>query len=124
LIKEQKLHSIFPKKIYFMIKLITIVLIYTSLLFGSIDDDIEAIEQAPIEDRFKLMNELKDKIAKMQEEKRMESIDKLKLVTNGELITLDTNETNSTDIDNNKKNILIERINSSIQEHSIGEDND
>jgi len=104
-----------------MIRLIYIVLIYTLLLFGSIDDDIEA---APIEDRFKLMNELKDKIAKMQEERRMESIDKLKLATNGELIRVDNNDTNSTDVDDNKKSILIERINSSIQEHSLGGDND
>jgi len=107
-----------------MIRLIYIVLIYTLLLFGSIDDDIEAIQKAPIEDRFKLMNELKDKIAKMQEERRMESIDKLKLATNGELIRVDNNDTNSTDVDDNKKSILIERINSSIQEHSLGGDND
>jgi len=105
-----------------MIRLIYIVLIYTLILFGSIDDDIEAIQKAPIEDRFKLMNELKDKIAKMQEERRMESIDKLKLATNGELIQIDSNETNNTN--NSKKSILIERINSSIQEHSFGVDND
>ena len=105
-----------------MIRLIYIVLIYTLALFGSIDDDIEAIQKAPIEDRFKLMNELKDKIAKMQEERRMESIDKLKLATNGELIQIDSNETNNTN--NSKKSILIERINSSIQEHSFGVDND
>jgi len=106
-----------------MIRLIYIVLIYTLALFGSIDDDIEALQKAPIEERFKLMNELKEKIAKMQEERRMESIDKLKLVTNGELITLDSNDTNNS-IDDNKKSILIERINSSIQEHSLGGDND
>jgi len=106
-----------------MIRLIYIVLIYTFALFGSIDDDIEAIQKAPIEDRFKLMNELKEKIAKMQEERRMESINKLKLATNGELITLDSNDTNNS-TDDNKKSILIERINSSIQEHSLGGDND
>lgn len=102
-----------------MIRLITIILIYTILLFGSIDDDIEAIQKAPIEDRFKLMNELKDKIAKMQEERRMESINKLKLATNGELITKDTNSTdrNNSNTKENIKKIFIEHINATIIEH-------
>ena len=78
-----------------MIRVLFIISIFISILFSSIDDEIEAINKAPIEDRFKLMNRLKEKIAKMQEKKRLESIEKLKDSTNGELIIQDRNSSKS-----------------------------
>jgi len=105
-----------------MIRLISIIIIYTILLYSSIDDEIDRIQNAPIEERFKLMNRLKEKIAKMQEEKRMESIEKLKLVTSGELIRADKNSTQKIGKEH-IENILIEHINRAIKEQ-VGEDND
>jgi hypothetical protein len=105
---------------FIMARLASILLIYTILLYSSIDDEIDKIQKAPIDERFKLMNELKEKIAKMQEDRRMESINKLKSVTNGELITLDINSSKKKYI----KKVFIEHINSSITEHSRGADDD
>ena len=78
-----------------MIRVLFIISISISILFSSIDDEIEAINRVPVEDRFKLMNRLKEKIAKMQEKKRLESIEKLKHSTNGELIIRDRNNSKS-----------------------------
>jgi len=105
-----------------MDKIIFIIIIYTIFIQASIDDEIDKIQNAPIEERFKLMNKLKEEIAKMQEERRMESIEKLKIATDGELITVDKNSTESRD-KKHIKNILIEHININIKEIRGG-DND
>jgi len=107
-----------------MIRCIWLILLYTLLLSASIDDEIDRIQNAPIKERFKLMNRLKEKIANMQEEKRMESIKKLKLATNGELITISDTNSSESRAKKHIKDILIEHINTSIKEYSKGVDDD
>lgn len=50
-------------------------------LCANIDAQIEAIQKAPIEERFKLMNAFKKEVVHMQEEERISAIHKLKSVT-------------------------------------------
>jgi len=46
-------------------------------LYADIDAKIKAIQNAPVHERFKLMNALKREVAKMQEKERIEAISKL-----------------------------------------------
>lgn len=89
-----------------VLKLIMIAFLLSTLLYASIDDEIEAIQKAPIEQRFKLMNALKKRIVQMKEEKRMTTIEKLQSATHGELIEREednqTQEQNSTDVSKEK----------------------
>ena len=50
-------------------------------LCASIDSQIEAIQKAPIEERYKLMNAFKKEVIHMQEEERISAIRKLKSIT-------------------------------------------
>jgi len=111
-------------------KLITILYLCSILIHASIDDEIEAIQKAPVEQRFELMNALKRKITKMKEEERMNTINKLQEATQGkEIKTEDSNlsqENNSsisqTHIENNHHihNIQEELIETA-QEESFNE---
>jgi len=105
-----------------LVKIFMIILLYNAMLYGSIDDEIEAIQQAPVEERFKLMNELKKKIVQMKEDKRMQSIKKLQQATNGELI-LDKNSSSNIDrkIENRTQDILDNRVDTGLEEHDGGE---
>ena len=60
-----------------MIKVIILTLWY-SLLFADIDAEIEAIQNASVQERFKLMNTFKQKLIQMRQEERSNAIDKLK----------------------------------------------
>ena len=68
-------------------KFIGILYLCHVFLYASIDDEIEAIQNSPIEQRFELMNALKRKITKMKEEERMQTIEKLQSSTQGEVIS-------------------------------------
>jgi len=48
---------------------------------NSIDSEIEAIQKAPVAERFKLMNALKKKLVKMKEKERLEALSKLRAST-------------------------------------------
>ena len=50
-------------------------------LYASIDARIEAIQNAPVEERFMLMNAFKKEVIHMQEEERIDAITKLKSIT-------------------------------------------
>lgn len=50
-------------------------------LYANIDTRIEAIQNASIEERFKLMNIFKKEMVQMKEEERMDAITKLKAIT-------------------------------------------
>jgi len=66
--------------------MILFLLLWGSLnspLFATIDAQIEAIQKAPIEERFKLMNAFKKEIVQMQEQERIKAIMKLKSITTG-----------------------------------------
>ncbi|MEA2049051.1 MAG: hypothetical protein U9O64_11480 [Campylobacterota bacterium] len=53
----------------------------TLSLCANIDAQIEAIQKAPIGERFKLMNAFKKEVIQMQEEERISAIHKLKSIT-------------------------------------------
>lgn len=50
-------------------------------LFANIDAQIEAIQKAPVEERFKLMNAFKQEIVQMQEKERIDAMSKLQSIT-------------------------------------------
>ena len=50
-------------------------------LYADIDARIEAIQNAPVEERFMLMNAFKKEMLNMQEEERIDAITKLKSIT-------------------------------------------
>lgn len=52
-----------------------ILISYTSA--NSIDEQIKAIQNAPVKERFKLMNQFKKNLIQMQENKRIEAVKKL-----------------------------------------------
>ena len=56
-------------------------LFLTLPLCANIDAQIDAIRNAPIEERFKLMNAFKKEVIHMQEEERISAIRKLKSIT-------------------------------------------
>jgi len=58
-------------------KSIMLIILFFLPLWGDIDAQIEAIQQAPVSERFKLMNDFKKKIVKMKEKKRLKAIKKL-----------------------------------------------
>jgi len=58
-----------------------ILFIFLSLsLFANIDEQIEAIQKAPVSKRFMLMNAFKKKIVKMREKERIRAMSKLKSI--------------------------------------------
>lgn len=50
-------------------------------LYANIDARIEAIQNASVEERFKLMNAFKKEVVHMQEAERIDAITKLKIIT-------------------------------------------
>lgn len=103
-----------------------LLLFLNGILWGTtIDEEIEAIQQAPVEQRFELMNALKKKIVEMKEEERMQSIEKLQQATQGEVIDADSNETqeqNRTDmmtqkIEQHTRQIIENQRESIMEEH-------
>jgi len=58
------------------------ILFHMTLLWSkSIDAEIEAIQKAPVSERFKLMNILKKKLVKMKEKERIEALSRLRSST-------------------------------------------
>lgn len=57
------------------------LLLIPMLLGADIDAEIAAIQKAPVQERFKLMNALKHKLAKMKEKQRIEAMEKLQSKT-------------------------------------------
>ena len=53
-------------------------------LDANIDARIDAIQKAPLEERFRLMNQFKEEISHMNEEARIHAITKLKSITHSE----------------------------------------
>jgi len=63
-----------------MKKIIFFLFLYISL-FANIDSQIEAIQRAPVAERFKLMNTFKKEIIQMQEKERIQAMSKLQSIT-------------------------------------------
>jgi len=53
-------------------------------LYANIDARIDAIQKAPVEERFMLMNQFKQEISHMNEASRIDAITKLKSITKSE----------------------------------------
>lgn len=64
-----------------MMKTILLMILFLLPLWGDMDAQIEAIQRAPVAERFKLMNDFKKKIVKMHEEERLEAMTKLQTIT-------------------------------------------
>ncbi len=59
-------------------KITLILFVYTiTILHANIDEEIQAIRHAPITERYKLMNDFKKNLIKMNEKERMEALKKL-----------------------------------------------
>jgi biopolymer transport protein ExbB/TolQ len=56
----------------------TLALALSLPLYANIDDQIEAIQKAPLSKRFKLMNAFKQELIQMKEEEQLYAIKKLK----------------------------------------------
>jgi len=65
----------------FFISLFSILFLNLPLIANNIDTQIEAIQKAPIEERFKLMNSFKKEIVQMREEERIQAMSKLQSIT-------------------------------------------
>ena len=63
---------------------VIMISLLATLLYADIDSEIEAIQKAPVQERFKLMNALKHKLIQMREQERSAAIDKLKSITQKE----------------------------------------
>lgn len=64
-----------------LLKLIFFYSLISLLGYANIDSKIEAIQEAPVEERFRLMNAFKKEIIQMQEQERIEALTKLKNIT-------------------------------------------
>ncbi len=63
-----------------MIRLL--ILFIPLLLWGDVDAQIEAIQKASVQERYKLMNAFKNKLIKMREKERIQALQKLQKKTN------------------------------------------
>jgi len=86
-----------------------------TMLHADIDAQIDAIKNASVEERFKLMNAFKRNLLKMKEEERIKAITKL------------SEESNTTDakkaLDELKQNAKRRHIQKRLETHHIDEDN-
>ncbi len=57
------------------------LLLLPMLLLADIDEQIEAIQHAPLKERFKLMNAFKNRVIQMREEERLQALHKLQTMT-------------------------------------------
>ena len=106
-----------------MIRAIMISLLAT-LLYADIDSEIEAIQHAPIKDRFKLMNALKHKLIQMREQERSAAIDKLKSITKTAPTDLPKEEKNKVHIQKEIEQHIQEEIEHETENHGGKEDDD
>jgi len=83
-------------------------------LYADIDAKIKAIQNAPVHERFKLMNEFKREMAKMQEKERIEAISKLTSKSNNKQVKKVLKEL--------KKQQARKSIQVQMETHHLGED--
>ncbi|MDQ7047494.1 MAG: hypothetical protein Q9M39_07685 [Sulfurovum sp.] len=61
----------------FILKFLLLFILFTYPNYADIDAQIQAIQNASVKDRFKLMNAFKKRLMKMQEKERIEAVKKL-----------------------------------------------
>jgi len=96
------------------------LLLMPLLLFADIDAEIEAIQNAPIKERFKLMNAFKQKLIKMRELEREKAIKKLTAKTEN----AHPSDTTKKEIAHEIENGLEDEIDTEIENHEQREDDD
>lgn len=102
------------------LKLLLIMFSFIMLNALSIDEEIEAIQKAPVEERFKLMNALKKRIVQMKEEKRMNTIEKLQDATEGEVFVDEENNVTQDDNRTDRVKQKLEAHTQKVIEHHVG----
>jgi len=94
---------------------IWILLCTVSIVHADIDAQIDAIKNASIEERFKLMNAFKRNLLQMKEEERLKAIKKL---------SKESNKTNAKKaLEEMKENSTHTHIQDSLDYHHIDDDN-
>ena len=121
-----------------MLKSLYIILFLVSFflpLHANIDAQIQAIQRAPVSERFKLMNAFKQKMIQMQEEERIKAMKKIQSITRSkhadqafkELYTLEKkNNTKNPNRELARKKETDEQVENQIEEkiESEAENND
>ncbi len=64
-----------------LVRLLLLYVFFSVLEANSIDAQIEAIQKAPVSERFKLMNALKKRLVRMKEKERLDALSKLRSTT-------------------------------------------
>ena len=101
------------KHIFF--RLLFICILSTPLLYANIDAQIEAIKNASVEERFKLMNAFKKNLIKMKEEERIKAMTKLTIQSK--------NKHAKKALDELKQHTKRKEIQNRIEHHHIDDDN-
>jgi hypothetical protein len=101
-----------------VLRIVFVILIFISSLFcdESIDKQIEAISKAPLKDRYRLMNELKQKIANMKKRERIKAM--LSISKSSKKFS---EKNRGTDLNTTNKLILEESIDLQISQQIEGE---
>lgn len=119
-------------------KYLSIILITVSLvvpLHADIDAQIQAIQSAPVSERFKLMNAFKQKMIQMKEEERIKAMKKIQSITRSKHADKafrelqahkKTKQTKTSDRELTRKNETDEQVENQIEEkiESEAENND
>lgn len=87
----------------------------TTLLHANVDAQIEAIKNASVEERFKLMNAFKKNLIKMKEEERIKAMTKLTIQSK--------NRHAKQALDELKQHVKRKEIHNRIEHHIINDDN-
>ncbi len=94
--------------------LLFILLLFVQNLYGDIDAQIRAIQNAPPAERFKLMNAFKKNMIQMKEQERIEAMTKL---------TSDSNNTQAKKVLKTlKEHAKRKKIQLQMETHHLGED--
>ena len=102
------------RRIFFSI--LILLTLFTNLIYANnIDEQIDAIKHATIEERFKLMNEFKKNLIKMKEKERIDAIKKLSSKQN--------NKNAKKALDELEQHTKRNKIQKQIEHNNIDEDN-
>lgn len=99
----------------YILKFLLLFSIFTYGSYADIDAQIEAIQNASVEERFKLMNAFKKNLIEMKEEERMKAMTKLTTQSN--------NKHAKKALESFKKETTKQKIRKQIEYHHIDEDN-
>ncbi|WP_294952037.1 hypothetical protein [Sulfurovum sp.] len=95
----------------------------------SIDTQIEAIQKAPVKERFKLMNALKKRLVRMKEKERIEALSQLRSSTKSksakkaiEKVEKDTKRISREHLENEMESHIENEVEENNADHKGGDD--